>query len=1538
MSFNEIDDIIDSILDNFYESINKINIYTKVLKDANFVRFQSDIIIFIEDFLKKNKINLLNKQEKNKDIISNNIKSLIYYYFFLGLSFYYKHGRDAFISNIIEISKNQAKNAIKISGFFNSKTNGLIIKNYDIVKNSIELIKQNTIEKIKTSITNAPIKYDTTLKFIEKISLDFFKNNIVDNSEYFHILIKTIIIKNIYEEYERSNLISIINEQQETEGEFKYITIVTAKIGKMVDYNIIEKMLTPQQIKEDLATDIYNYILYYKDKKKIHLKNRNNIINYLFSEKILVPITEEFLRFHKKTEKYHSTSKLSKDDTKAKFIISKLKQIKDYYSSIVKNDPKKKLNIKNLFYTPLFDRLATLVNQIEDVKIINKLKQANNQELTEILNDMENLTKYAYVNFNSFSKDSIKIRTYKPIEAVRYSNLTKKISQKETNKLETRIGNDLLDLNVVGVMFLPEKEFPNLINTNNLVQVDNNSPYKDFIKKVEKQFINKSSNKTYFWLFDTKKDTLDSDLYNNISGSNITNTINIFLENFYDNYYKILLQKAKKIINKNKISSFEQFYSLVDKLSSKYANLYREPDIYNNLIKYFRQTSIKDLPITLDEIDNIVPNKNKNLIKLPIIKVKDIKEKMILVEDKIDKKQIKKISTKSICIHHIIWKNIISMKNIDIDDFNQKIFDFVKKYVKVNDTGEYVCKSCSELLPIKKYVFAGTYIDELDTFLTTSIAVNQNLERIPKYRMYNRTIKNIDRLIERIGLLSNFNILLGNTPIIKLRRRLIVKDVLDVIITHTDTLSKIMKTRSDVELRGNKVLKNYNIDPSYSKIFFFQLKDDIFLTSSEDTDKYKIIKYNNLITYLILMILLEINSGQILGIKETKFYNFYFYEKFIPLFDKLKLRLSKSEIITISKIPLFAYTIYIMSGMIATDGIWLGTKKTKGVNIEAQKEIIHSLIDLINSIIEESFKENPNFIYEIITSKIINQIKSTYQDNRIFNMIKAEKKGNIIVNENKKLQFIEKKHEGIIVKNNITNYNNLIDIKFKDEDYNKCYTEIKILENKKLINYGDYITTEFYEKKLNSQILSFLKKLCYRENLEIWEKNLCNKYGPDFNKDLDKKDLELFLNNIKNNQTKKFIKDKLEDDRLIKKNTDRIIRRDEVLTRWEQLYKKEQNLETYLEKFINTLINIVGKKINTEILKINLNTDVYIIDHDYLGNTRTSTLFILESEGQFKQEKNNSYFNSPVIYFYDTKSRVYMYYHLITNQYLGYSTDKNKYQKLSPNNYLKINYSVKSMIILLGFKNKFERILDYFSEEKINNKIIINTVLENRINRLKNLIFKANSIINQVKNHQLNNLNNKETIIVKQFIERINNFKDNNQENKKRVFKNINHILNIKPEKITEEIIMEYKDYLQVDIFNKLENKDNLLLFYLIYELNKLIEYNTSKKIQSELVYLIISIIKYLFESYYDLNYSTQVKKFYFLSKLIDDDSMVDERVSFVGMYSELLRQEDLENEELKEQIYDNEQESNALDIDDYGEEYDFVFDNEYDREIPDQI
>ena len=81
------------------------------------------------------------------------------------------------------------------------------------------------------------------------------------------------------------------------------------------------------------------------------------------------------------------------------------------------------------------------------------------------------------------------------------------------------------------------------------------------------------------------------------------------------------------------------------------------------------------------------------------------------------------------------------------------------KYVRQNENNINICKSCGEMLNIGKYVYEGTYVKELDTFLTTSLAVGQDLNKIPKYAKYNRTIKNIEKNIEKFAFIINSTII-----------------------------------------------------------------------------------------------------------------------------------------------------------------------------------------------------------------------------------------------------------------------------------------------------------------------------------------------------------------------------------------------------------------------------------------------------------------------------------------------------------------------------------------------------------------------------------------------------------------------------------------------------------------------------------------------------------------------------------------------------------------------------------------------------------
>jgi hypothetical protein len=1495
-----VDELLDTLLDKFFDKIQKDKIYQTVLRDKNFVRFQPNIISFIEDFYKENQQIIKDKKEDIQKIINDYLKTYLYYYFFIGLTYHYQGGRDTFITNMVEISKNQSKSKVKILDFFNSDANGSIIKFFTIIKNILELVPLKTLEKIKIALINAPIKFQTTLEFINYFGEEFILKRVIENTDNFHILIKSIVIKEIYFKKDRENLIKIVEQEKEAEGEFTYITIVTSLTGKMVDFNTIEKLLTPQQIREGLADDIYSYILDYKERIKQYNLEKDKNIDYLLTNKILIPITEDFLRFHKNTEKYQSGEKATKEDTKAKYIISKLNQVKNYYSPNLENNPKLKLNIKNLFFNPMMDKLATLVNIQEDVKIKSKLILADTSQTEEILNDMENLMRYSYLNFNHFSKDGFKIRPSMSVEGVRYVSLKREFGNKF---VETRMANDLIDINVVGVIFNHQKLIPKMILTKNLI---NQGTYQDFLKKV---LIDKSKEISY-WLFDTNKDELKTELYEDVAGGDKDRTIKVFLQDFYYQYYNFLLNQIKDEIKNKKIINQFELFNLLDKYAKNYVDFFREPELYNEIFNFFNLQMIKNIKITEDPVDNIIPGKTTKY-KLPIYKVPKPKATTILVEKtkKINLEEI--LSYKSLCIHHLIWEDIRVMNKKEIDKFNQKVFDFVKQYVRENKNGDYICKSCNELIPLEKYQIAGTYVEEVDMFMTTAVGISQPLESLPKYKNLTRTIRNLDRVIENLSFSSNIKIFLGNDPVIRLRRRLMTKDIIDLVQLHTQYIKETIKERPrDFQTR-------YGISPALSNLFFFELKDDIFLTSSKDTDKFKIIKYNNLMTYMLLLMILELSSGQLLDFKENKFVNYYLYEKFMSVFEKLKLRISQNEMITLSKIPLLCYAIYYLSGLLVQQDIWLyppSEDKKKLFDFEVQKEVIHTLLDLINSLVESNFRENKNILNEIIITRFISKLRRTYQDTKMFERIKQEKSQFISFDSNtKKMKFIEKKVPAI-------DLNLAQEIELKQKEYNQCYISKTKLDKNEL-NFVIYqLTKEKLNEVTNKQIKRILKKICGDSNIASNPivKKICDKYGPNFELDVDEKDIQIIKDTVAKEDQKKQLtlelqvkKDKEKEDRKQK-------RVKEVLSSFEKYINQDS-----INDFIKSLSSVLGSKVKTEKLELYLNDDIIIVNHDYLGNERKEKLSFLRSSGLLKEEDKNSFFNQDVLYFFDNKSKLYLYYDKYELQYLGYSSDKKKYQKMFSRNNLEIKYSVRNMLLNLGSRNLYENINFYFSEKPKKNNEIITKLLNERIIRLRNLIVKSNSIIYQIKykNLTLQTLNTKEKLLVDEFNNRISDFNIKDESGKNSVFKNWKYLSYLQPDKITENILISHPNYLDVNLLNKLKNLDMKLINFLVYHLNNLIKYNSNKRIQNEIAYLVVSLIKFLFDYYYQEMNNLEIRKFNIL--INSDEPVLDPSYKIIGMYQEIIKNEELESEEYQEKQLDAQEEADAIDYDDMEDEYD---------------
>ena len=61
------------------------------------------------------------------------------------------------------------------------------------------------------------------------------------------------------------------------------------------------------------------------------------------------------------------------------------------------------METEKLFFKPLDPRMATLYNDDEEIKIIQKLQLSESAADYDLLVDLENVRKYAYVNFKNFS-------------------------------------------------------------------------------------------------------------------------------------------------------------------------------------------------------------------------------------------------------------------------------------------------------------------------------------------------------------------------------------------------------------------------------------------------------------------------------------------------------------------------------------------------------------------------------------------------------------------------------------------------------------------------------------------------------------------------------------------------------------------------------------------------------------------------------------------------------------------------------------------------------------------------------------------------------------------------------------------------------------------------------------------------------------------------------------------------------------------------------------------------------------------------------
>ncbi len=1605
MYINQIDNLFDGILNNFYIFLSKKKIFERFTEDQNFVKYMNDIVdiikLFIDDLNTKEIDNIV-LSKNHKTYILDVIKRYCAFYIYLGIAYYYKDSRDLFITNIIETSKNIKDNTFSINNFYNSENNAKIITMFSIIKDIIKLIEFKTIERIKIIISNEPIKYEQTIKLLNSIGEDYFVEYFMSKDK-FHNILKTLIFKQIYLLEEKNDILKLLEAVEIEEAEYKYIDIVLSKEEKLIDFSFLQNIVKENSeiFRSNLANEYYDFLDEYKRDQELNIIGNTKMIDFLFSNKIFIPITEDFLRYHKNTERYDKdiTGELKeRDATKIKYIINKINKVMNMYSKMYEKNQKLKLDAMNLFFKSLEYKDAVLYNDLEEIKIINKLGFSENTTDLDYLIDLENLRKYAYLNYKDFSRDGIKLRSSLQSYAVRYSNINHKNKTPKNRNIEFRVGNKDLPLHVIGIIYNPSMSTFDL-STSDISQLKDirtiNKNGFDAMYNVMKEY-NKNQTKTsnndiYYWLFDTKLDKIKLSEYKNVSSIENYKIIENMFSELFNNYLEISNNNLLDELKKNKYNDIYSILKAINDYQNKYISTTVGYNIplnfkYNIFAKYFSKlTKGNDIKVIIKEPEE------KNIYKIPFSKLIKKKDDVIILGYKAIEIDIKSIVNQPICHHYIKWIQLSKIPRKMDEILNQAVFDFVKQYVKVDEKGDYVCKSCFEMLDLKKYVYEGTYVPELDTFLTTNLAVNQKLENIPKYEKYTRTIRNIEKNIEKICYMMNLNYYIGNTPTIKLRRKLIIKDVIDIILIHTDYLKKQPKDRIE------KAVENYNINKDLTNLFWFELKDDIFLTSSMDTDYYKLIKYNNILAYILLMLICDINIGMILGFKDDKFCNFFIFSQIKEnIFSKLYLRINEKEKISISSIPLLAYTLFYMACILTNNYIWLWPKSDKSQIINVQKIIINTMVDLINTMVEANMSKDKNFQYELIVNRFMQKVKNVYMDDNTYKHLQETIKNKVKISEgDNKYTFIGKREQIISIgigerqfipitldpkvclskqdkldiihhtpmDFDIDIFTNCLDGKFHEWVFNKSSDIGSIKCSLCGVNYNDLIKEKHEEQSNTSRVnqlkLLYLRKLANTycisgENHDIdINTNICSKckinvathnYTNDELFKLDK--------NLRKKQDIKAIKNLDIIRKYFEKQEEKRKHDLKIMVTLNERYNKftGNKIKNYIDDFIDSLINIIGPKIkssytNSDMSEVNLylKDTLYIVKNDYLGNPIKNNIYILSSENKINYKNNHFYFKRNVLYYHDKIHNAYVYYDAITKNYLGYSRDNKTFESFKSSMNIQVIYSIKDILLMMGTENEYININNLYTKKELKNTIkksdIVKFMIRNRTNNLRQIIQRTNSIIERINNSSPTKdspYNIEETKLVTEFKKSLKQFKTIDSE-KGAIFKHLYTVTNnITIKDIPDDVDLNItNEMIDSNILSKLNNSDSLLLFYYIYNMNKLIEYNTQPAIRIQLAYMLIRIIQLSFNTYFIPIEYTAVRRF--ASILSVDAPYIDESSRVIGYYQELVNVKEIDETIMKEKEYDMNEEQNALDIDEYDAD-DVYEDNDPSDDVVDNI
>lgn len=1516
MYINKIDEIIDSTIDIFNDVILKDKIFSKIKKDDNFVKYQKNIN---EILLQFDKIFNLSDMEKliidadNLNTVINIIKKYIAYYIFLYIGFYYNGEEKTFINNIIEFTKNQPSFNYKAKNFFTTKSNSKVINFYIIIKHILKLL---SADKAQLNTLTKEKKYKTTINFLNVFGKEFVDKNFRldglngDEEAQAHNIIKTLILNELYFGEDKKEVQLILEESSSAAGKYIYINIVVPR-KEYIDYYSIESVLDKKEIDNGMAYRIYELIKEYEDTGKKILTPDEKILKIL-NNKIVVPVTEDFMLYHKDTEKYEKIfvkDAKKKEDTKLRYIVTKIDSITEYFSEKMQKSEKDKKELEKHFYQPLNNRKAILINELEEQKIISKLLNMGQKVIqnNEYYNDLVSYRKYPYINFKDFSKDGFSIKLDKTIDVMRYTT----IFDDEKRDIQLRIGSNEQTINVVGFL-IPANTYPlpcikrnNLININKIKYKNDKNVTSNGFDNAMRLFKNyvltrKQLKHSCYWLFDLEKDTIEFENYEQIKKMNKEQQTLLVLSKMYDEIIILMYRYFLDYLNSVKVISLYQFKRFVEYVESYLVEFPKDSRMYKELISIVTYEKYENKKIDFDKRENIFFGLTEDSIKLPehkiektnIIPVISIK-KLIDKKEEIELTEIEK--TQAICQHFITWEKMSEIRKTDPNKFSTELFSFINKYVIERGT-DYICKSCGTKVNIQNYVSDGVF-DENGQYITFSMPLSVPIEEIPEYEKYKQTIHNLDKIIDRIASVCNMTYFIG----VKTRRRAIVKDTIDLLLLHNRNLKDVYKNRNE------KVHSLYGIDKELTNLFVFELENSIFFYSSKDKDFFKKIKQNNVLIYILFLMVLELNDAHIMAMVGDKICNYYFFEKYgQALFNNMKIiKNNKGDVDFIQNYPALCYIIYYTSCMITKYNMWYyESDQKKKFNLAIQKTIVNTLVDFINSVLEFYGNKKKQYLYDIVSLKFFRNINGVFSNKKALDKLQEMQSKKIVTIDGKK-KIISTRIKNV----NVAEYWNVKEPNVNE--FKKCTPSryylnkrINYLQQYKVINnLTNCETGTFHNWKLKGKTFQCI--VCDKtmdkinQNANETQKAIAN-YDYNVIREISKKfckkgkyhmfNFDQKLKCIACVKCKMTDVSKLSDKDLeeikniiIETKKTNIIKNIEILDNKKETAKKQSEAEVniinelkaqfsknkkhkedflgFIDPFINIMLNVLGDKIiknNKE--DVSLVYDTYVIDHDHNGYKIDNTIVINEKDNKIFLKKNHPFFKRDVLFYTNLKvGKIDVFYDPITLLLLGYK-EQNKDFELAKysNRYIKINYSVKNRIKYMGYPSKYiniesnkETLKEYYKNTKDSEQTIIKEIISNisrnRIKNLKKVITDFQRFINRIK-YDFEIVNVEEKLIE---IENItSNYKEmlkdmKNTTESGETFDKWNTLkYQVNFRNIKDVVNLSLESqYFFVEDISKYDYHGNLILFYIINELTQLININKNSVLKVNVTKFILDII-----------------------------------------------------------------------------------------------